>query len=280
MINFAASGDVEGELAADELIRLVEISHVSEIRTAAENLTRISRARGLKVALCPNIASTKPMVDADGFHLHEDVFGWRNQGERWWEQNDFALECPVPRACRYESDVFWCDRNGFHVNHRNPFLEGIDLNDHFDKTGDVHRGEIIVPVHLPFGQVSANNLVVAKDDPRDTFEVFELYGKLFGVLIRQFIHDYTKVAPDHQHIPRDCQLGKRDVQCLRWLAMGKTDLEIATLLGLGRSTVRYHLNQICKKLNAVNRTQAVYKASQLGYIGPPSPPHGMDKYAS
>jgi len=52
-----------------------------------------------------------------------------------------------------------------------------------------------------------------------------------------------------------------------WAALGKTDREIALILSRSCATVRFHLQNAAQKLNAVNRSQTVFKASQLGYLG-------------
>ncbi len=61
-------------------------------------------------------------------------------------------------------------------------------------------------------------------------------------------------------------LTEREIQCLSWTAAGKTSLEIAEILGLSEHTVNHYLNQVTRKLEAVNRTQAVVKAIRRGLI--------------
>ena len=48
--------------------------------------------------------------------------------------------------------------------------------------------------------------------------------------------------------------------------IGKTDLEISMIMSRSRATVRFHIHNAATKLNAVNRSQTVFKAAQLGYI--------------
>ncbi|MFP3803129.1 response regulator transcription factor, partial [Paraburkholderia sp. SIMBA_027] len=54
--------------------------------------------------------------------------------------------------------------------------------------------------------------------------------------------------------------------CLNWTAAGKTSAEIADILGLSEHTVNHYLNRATKKLDTVNRTQAVAKALRIGLI--------------
>ncbi len=62
------------------------------------------------------------------------------------------------------------------------------------------------------------------------------------------------------------KLSEREIQCLTWTAAGKTSSEIAGILGLSEHTVNHYLNHVTKKLDAVNRTQAVVKALKRGLI--------------
>lgn len=61
-------------------------------------------------------------------------------------------------------------------------------------------------------------------------------------------------------------LAERELACLTWTAAGKTSAEIAEILDLSEHTVNHYLNRITKKLDAVNRTQAVAKAIRRNLI--------------
>lgn len=52
-------------------------------------------------------------------------------------------------------------------------------------------------------------------------------------------------------------LTDRERDCLAFVADGRTDWQIAVLLGISEPTVRFHLNNARGKLGAVNRAQAV-----------------------
>jgi len=59
---------------------------------------------------------------------------------------------------------------------------------------------------------------------------------------------------------------KRESQCLHWVAMGKTDKQIALQMGLGRWTVVQHLKNAKEKLGCPNRAAAVALALINGII--------------
>ena len=58
----------------------------------------------------------------------------------------------------------------------------------------------------------------------------------------------------------------RERDCLAFVADGRTDWQIAALLGISEPTVRFHLNNARRKLGAVNRAQAVARFAGRGLI--------------
>ena len=72
----------------------------------------------------------------------------------------------------------------------------------------------------------------------------------------------------HQHILRiygnDAEsqmlVSARELDCLKWVAAGKTAWEASVILGISERTVRFHLNAAREKLNCLTTTQAVAKA--------------------
>ena len=51
----------------------------------------------------------------------------------------------------------------------------------------------------------------------------------------------------------------REVECLAWVAKGKTDIEIARIIDVAPRTVRFHVHNAKVKLNVATRIQAVTK---------------------
>jgi len=248
------------------LLEQVSIDSVSDIHDAAVALQKLAEECQIRIAVCEDISSREPMVDESGTILNADVFGWIDDGERWWERNGLALDSPVVRACRYESEPFWCNAEGYHCHGQNPYVKGIDLKKYFAEYS-VTQAAIVIPIHLPFGQISANSLHSLDTSKTDISEEYALYADFFAMLFRRFVWGYVAAMRTTRHMPADCMLSKREVECLRWAAIGKTDKEIGTIISLSHATIRYHVHRAGEKLNAVNRAQTIFKAGQLGYLG-------------
>jgi len=55
----------------------------------------------------------------------------------------------------------------------------------------------------------------------------------------------------------------REQEILRWVSLGKSNYEIGTILDISPLTVKNHVQKILRKLDVVNRAQAVGKALEL-----------------
>ena len=63
-------------------------------------------------------------------------------------------------------------------------------------------------------------------------------------------------------------LTKRQKEVLFWITEGKTAWDISQLLVVSERTVNFHLDNIFKKLGAVNRPHAVARAMSYGMLSP------------
>lgn len=81
------------------------------------------------------------------------------------------------------------------------------------------------------------------------------------------IHVYQRLSEMRLRDAKPTEmLAERELACLMWTAAGKTSAEIAEILDLSEHTVNHYLNRVTKKLDAVNRTQAVAKAIRRNLI--------------
>ena len=61
-------------------------------------------------------------------------------------------------------------------------------------------------------------------------------------------------------------LSEREVEVLRWMARGLSNMQIADQMVVAESTVKKHINHIFGKLGVENRTQALIKARERGLL--------------
>jgi len=242
----------------------VRIRKAEDIAKAAKALNDIAAAEGMKVAPAHDIADKRTPVDMEGNVLAHSVFGWPDDEEVWWRNPRIALESPITSACRFENEPFWVNAEGFHLPVENSYLESIDISNFENRART--RAAIVVPVHMAFGQIGAVSFNPEDSRRTDLADDFARNGDKFGIYARAFIESYVRIMGAIQALPPGSRLSKREVECLRWAAIGKTDMEISMIMSRSRATVRFHIHNASTKLNAVNRSQTVFKAAQLGYI--------------
>lgn len=64
-----------------------------------------------------------------------------------------------------------------------------------------------------------------------------------------------------------CGLSERETQIMAWVAMGKTNSEIGSILSISGFTVKNHMQRIFQKLNVFSRAQAVSKMTRVAIDG-------------
>ncbi|CAN7377042.1 LuxR C-terminal-related transcriptional regulator [Pararhizobium sp. LjRoot255] len=124
--------------------------------------------------------------------------------------------------------------------------------------GQAMRNAFAVLMHTTSGEAFAILLSGARTEP-DRAETADLYLtllQLFETLERTFEAGVSA---------RD-KLSAREIECLRWAAAGKSSDEIAIILGISVYTVSSYFKTATRKLDAVNRMQAIARALRMKLI--------------
>jgi DNA-binding CsgD family transcriptional regulator len=76
-----------------------------------------------------------------------------------------------------------------------------------------------------------------------------------------------ELAPFQTHGPsRSIRLTQRETEILEWLALQKTNWEIARILGRSRNTVKHHVQHLFSKLEVAGRSEAISRGVVLGLL--------------
>jgi DNA-binding CsgD family transcriptional regulator len=213
------------------------------------------------IAASADISSPEPLLDAQGRPFAETLFRWIDPKLQYWKDRSFALRAPFITAVRYTCEPFFYHDGRFANWRATPKLDIIAVQAAADNFGITSA--IIAPVFLPEGVIGAV-VWAASQAGLDTPRIFaERAAELHGAAIR-FIatyHDCAAAAATPAHLTR------REVQCLKWAAAGKTDHEVAQIIHIAMPTVRFHIRNAAGKLNVAGRSQAIHRAATLGYIG-------------
>jgi DNA-binding CsgD family transcriptional regulator len=215
------------------------------------------------IAVASDISSPHPPSGADGRPFAETIFQWIDPDLRYWEDRGFALRAAFIHGCRRCSEPFWFRDGVFGSWRPNAALDALTAEGPI-KTFGVGAA-IITPAYLPGGVIGA--VVWASADPGT--EVQAIFDRRAGELqakALRFVAAYDEASgADLDRLT--ARLTRREIQCLKWAAAGKTDVEIGQIVGISLPTVRFHITNASRKMGVSGRSQAVHHAGALGYIG-------------
>lgn len=110
----------------------------------------------------------------------------------------------------------------------------------------------VVPIHGPAGYQGVVSLAATQSLHLDPLERAVL------ATMATTIHHRCRSAVGFGSVSHAlAHLTAREIECLRWVASGKTDWEIGRLMGIAATTAHYHVEHAKKKLGVRSRVQAV-----------------------
>jgi DNA-binding CsgD family transcriptional regulator len=109
-----------------------------------------------------------------------------------------------------------------------------------------------VPIH---GPASYQGLVTLATRSPVTFTPAErALLRVMALTVHDRAHEAVGLGETSQP---EVHLSARETECMRWVAAGKTDAEVAIILGIAAATAHYHVESAKKKLGSHSRSEAV-----------------------
>ena len=242
---------------------LDDLARAGTLLEAAGPLVEIGRTVGLdRPSAVEDFTSERLMMSRDGGLLGE-IFGWlRSQGPTaGWDS--LAHVCPIGRACRVAVHPFaWRSAEIGAAE----FTWDRRARDFWARAAERGiTGGVTVPVHMPLSRVGAVGWLAIGQAP-DLEMIVEQWSSRLRLAAYMFMDHVYRERPDTARLARDAALTERELECLTWVALGKTDAEIGELMGRSPSTARFHVESAVTKLGVNNRTRAAAVACQMGMI--------------
>lgn len=228
---------------------------------AVQNFESCDSFDAVKEAFMAEIACHGFTVCACGAFVPTDTgpethFFFQNWPADWMalyqELNFVAVDFSVAEARRRISPFTWREALETRVLSRGE----ANLWDRVDEWG--WEDGFSVPIHGPGGYFG---LVTMGGPAFDLSPVLRQRLHLLAFLAHERCRHLAGISPI---APEQDKLTARELECLRWVASGKTDWEISQILGLSASTVKTHVDQARLKLNARSRSQAVARMVLAG----------------
>lgn len=207
--------------------------------------------------VCYSLITDHPSL---GLHAGHGVM--RNYSNDWmthYSSNGYEKVDPVPKHCFATYKPFTWDQ----------LLETQDLKkDEMLVMNEAHDAHLYDGVAVPLYGVNGELAGVGMASSAGGTDVDQNMLCKIRALAFQFHVAYTEKEAAQENSLQDVRLTNREREILLWAAEGKSDPVIADILQISYSTVRFHMNNIFRKLDANERTFAVVKAIRNGLILP------------
>lgn len=242
------------EQSGEELFELIDkIGRAEKLMEGHEVLKSALKSYGLDhvVYIAVNLPTEKRASPLVAMTYSAD---W----QKHYAQNDYVDIDPVVRAgVGGILPVDWASLDRKHPTVKRFFGEAQEFK-------IVGQG-LSIPVRGRHGEFALFS-VTSEMAPREWDRLKQRYMRDFMLLAYNF-HSF---ALNSEHIEegeeyRD-KLSFREVECLRWTAMGKSAWDAGQIMGVSERTVKFHLENARAKLRAMNTTHAVSKAVSLNLI--------------
>jgi DNA-binding CsgD family transcriptional regulator len=236
----------------------------TDLHAQALEIVAAGKRAGLPyIAASADVSDPAPMCGSDGKPYAESLFSWFDPDLHYWNDRTFALRSGFIQAARICAEPFYFDGDVLKSWRPNRALEVFNENADYESFGVASA--IICPCYMPYGILGAivwaTNGAVA-----DIAATFAAHAPGMHLLTLKFLSAYREnVSLDIS--PDIVDLTRREIQCLKWAALGKTDSEIGKIMSVSVPTVRFHLTNAGRKLGVSGRAQAVRVATSMGYIG-------------
>lgn len=244
---------------------LEALADTEDLVSAAACLKTIGHAVGLALPAVIDDYSTNRVLTVDDGRAIASVLGWHYEFQRVWLEQRLYLVSPIAAVCRVTTRPFVWDAAKVaeavqDAKHRPP----VEWN--LTPEHGIYGG-ITVPIHMPHARTGSVGWLSADPD----IDLHRILQR-FDAPLRQAANSmmdliYAQRSERGEEEPTS-PLSEREIECLSWAGLGKTDAGIGRIIHRSPATARFHIDNAISKLGARNRTQAVAIAAQLGLIHP------------
>ncbi|MBB3944937.1 DNA-binding CsgD family transcriptional regulator [Rhizobium skierniewicense] len=226
---------------------------VAELKTQFDIfrfLKRVTESFSMRAFMVVNLPTNTSLELSD----YTIITNWPAELLHQYDHEGLLTRSNVLRNLKHSSVPFWVNKEFVVRGHDEASIKSIiELFDRFEMINSIW-----CPVQDATGQRGAISFSGNRSafSPTEMAEIAFISAHVFSRLA--YVRSLDARIPD--------TLTDREIDCLNWTAAGKTSVEIAEILSLSEHTVNHYLNRATKKLNTVNRTQAVAKALRVGLI--------------
>jgi LuxR family quorum-sensing system transcriptional regulator CciR len=185
------------------------------------------------------------------------IHNYPDELERYYDRKQLGRTDPVHRACQTTALGFaWSQL---------PKMIPLTRRDHAMLAAASKQGlgdGFTVPAHVPGEVIGSCSFATALGRPlqAEHLATAQLVGAFAFEAARRL------ARREHQKLSDPARFSDRERDCLIWVARGKSESEIATILGISPETVHQYMKHARANYDAVSRSQLVAHALFSGTI--------------
>jgi len=242
---------------------LADLRTATDLKSAEAALDAVAELLGLPWACW--VPDTSHPYELPQMDAYARAHGWPDELLKLWWSRHAALKMPFYIRCRFEQLPFLVSLDHRHqLDHAS--REQTQITELLYRMGVTRL--LVVPLHLAKGQVA----IVIWAGNRKVDVLNSVLTGIEGDLLA-IGHRFMRIASHSLNrtvngVNERSRLTPREWDCVRTLAQGYREAEIAGLIGIKKATVRFHLDNVVDKFGCKTRAQAVALLGQLGLLGP------------
>jgi DNA-binding CsgD family transcriptional regulator len=242
---------------------LADMRAATDLKAGEAALDEVAALLGLPRACW--VPDTSHPYELPQMDAYARAHGWPDELLKLWWGRHAALKMPFYIRCRFEQLPFVISLNQRHsIDH--VCREQTQITELLHRMGVTTL--LVVPLHLAKGQVG----IIVWAGSRRADGLTNILAGIEGDLLA-IGHRFMRIASRSLNVAVDgvherSRLTPREWDCVRTLAQGYREAEIANLIGIKKATVRFHLDNVVDKFGCKTRAQAVALLGQLGLLGP------------
>ena len=173
---------------------------------------------------------------------------WPQDWLALYQSRNFFEHDPFPLEASRRLNVFLFSEEEELLRNSSPQGNAI-----LDAAMDYGWREVLgVPIHGPGGYQALISMAAMKPLALSTRDKAVIQAMAHAIHGR--CHQTIGFGWRSKPLPK---FSRRELDCMRWVAMGKSDAEIGIILGLAGATAHFHVEKVKKKLETSSRTEAV-----------------------
>lgn len=242
---------------------MIYIEHFAELVSYAnvedwrDQIFKLGNELGYERTLLAIFPDRHSPVEAEFAFLHSNYSSnWRSK----YDEEKMGHVDPTVLHCATKSIPLIWSPNIFSTNRQNEMYE--EACSHGIRSG------VTLPIHGANGEMGVL-CFVSDTNPNKSF----VRGAVRNIpelsCFRDFIFETSTQFMKHPtQTAQAITLTRRELECLKWGATGKSSWDIGQILNCTEATVSFHFSNIRRKFNTSSRHHAIVKAIRLGIITP------------